>query len=133
MISCVDTNVFLDIVMADPHFADSSHTALRRARQSGSVIICDLVYAELAPQFESKELLDATLGLLGVQIVDSGSDVSFLAGTKWGDYRKSGGSRLRMPADFMIGAHALLRGDCLLTRDRGFYKSYFPELRLLQP
>ena len=38
-----------------------------------------------------------------------------------------------MIADFTIGAHALLRGDCLVTRDRGLCKTYFPELRLLEP
>ena len=38
----------------------------------------------------------------------------------------------RLLADFVVGALPQLRADRLLTRDRGFYRSYFPELRLLQ-
>lgn len=48
-------------------------------------------------------------------------------------YRKSGGSRERVIADFMIGAHALANADRLLTRDRGFYRKYFKQLRVLDP
>jgi predicted nucleic acid-binding protein len=49
------------------------------------------------------------------------------------NYRKRGGCRQRVIADLMIEAHASLQADRLLTRDRGFYRSYFPDLTVIEP
>ncbi len=131
MISSVDSNVILDVITDDPAHADQSQALLAQAYDSGALVTCALVYAELAPQFQSREDLDSMLSVLGVQVAEGGPDVAWLAGCKWAEYRKAGGSRDRLLPDFLIGAHAVLHSDCLLTRDRGFYKSYFPELKLM--
>jgi predicted nucleic acid-binding protein len=53
-----------------------------------------------------------------------------LAGATWREYRRRGGSRTRVVADFLVGAHAQVRGGRLLTRDRGFFRRYFKDLRV---
>lgn len=46
--------------------------------------------------------------------------------------RRSGGETpKRMLVDFVVGAHALLASDCLLTLDRDRYARDFPELKVV--
>ena len=130
MIVAVDTNVIIDMVTGDTTFGIESKRLLAQAFDSGSLVICELVYAELVPQFDAREALETALDAMGATLAEAGPDVAWLAGQKIAEYRAAGGSRQRVMADFFIGAHAVLRADCLLTRDRGFFATYFPELRM---
>jgi predicted nucleic acid-binding protein len=132
MITAVDTNILLDIFLPDKKFIESSSNLLKTAFDQGGLIVCDIVYAELVPQFKNRSLLDRTLEVLNISISYLDRDVAFLAGEKWGLYKEKGGKRDRIITDFLIGAHALAKADRFLSRDRGFYKSYFPELIVLQ-
>ncbi len=58
-------------------------------------------------------------------------DCAEIAGTYWREYRRRGGSRSRLITDFLIGAHAQVRGGRLLTRDRGFFRRYFSEIQII--
>ena len=131
MITFVDTNILLDVFLPDPTYGESSKALLEQAYNEGSLIINEIVYAELAPQFIKKELLNSTLETLGVRLVPIDFDTAFLAGTSWKKYRDAGGKRSRILSDFLIGAHCRTCAERLLTRDRGFYKSYFKEMVIL--
>ncbi len=130
MITAVDTNVLLDVFLPDTNFSQSSAELLRRAYDEGALIICDVVYAELVPQFADRKRLDQTLSTINISCSSLDPDAAFLAGQRWAKYRKAGGKRTRIITDFLIGSHALAKADRFLSRDRGFYKSYFPELRI---
>lgn len=130
MITFVDTNILLDIFLPDPEFGESSANALETAFQSGSLVINEIVYAELAPQFDDRHTLDNILEGLGIRIVLIDKETAFAAGQLWKKYRAPRGNKRRILADFLIGAHALNCADTLLTRDRGFYRRYFKSLKI---
>ena len=131
MITAIDTNVLLDVFLPDKKYVDRSAALLRQAYDEGALVICDVVYSELVPQFNDRSLLDSTLARINVTLSSMDSNVAYVAGEKWGLYRKVGGKKERIITDFLIGAHALLKADRFLTRDRGFYKKYFQDLKIL--
>lgn len=130
MITAVDTNILLDIFLPDKKFASGSSELLKLAYDEGALVICDIVYAELVPQFGGKSILDSTLATINVSVSSVDKEVAFIAGERWKTYRESGGKGKRIITDFLIGAHALIKAERFLTRDRGFYKSYFSDLKM---
>jgi hypothetical protein len=133
MITAVDSNVLLDVLGADPNFGPASANALRTALRQGQVLACEVVWAEVAGSFVSAAAAQSALKLLNLEFSPLTVEAALEAGTAWKVYRKRGGQRRRVAADFLIGAHALRQADRLLTRDRGFYQSYFKRLRLVDP
>ncbi|MXW94419.1 MAG: type II toxin-antitoxin system VapC family toxin [Acidimicrobiaceae bacterium] len=128
MITAVDTNVLLDILRGDERHGPESRERLKAAYDAGAVVVCDIVYAELVPAFDDRSGLDDTLRRVNASLSPITTDIAYEAGLRWQRYRRAGGPRERIITDFLIGAHALAGADTFLTRDRGFYATYFPEL-----
>jgi predicted nucleic acid-binding protein len=128
MITAIDANILLDILMPDEKFFELSVKALEDAATSGALVVCDLVYAELCTHFASQRECDAFLGDNEIRVEPLSREAHFLASRTWRTYRMQGGRRTRILADFLIGAHAQVQATRLLSRDRGFYRKLFPSL-----
>jgi predicted nucleic acid-binding protein len=133
MITAVDTNVLIDVFTGDETYAEASATALEQSIQQGRVIACDIVWAETCALFPNDADFEKAMRELDITLSPMTEACAQQAGANWRQYRKQGGKRTRMIADFMIGAHALTQCDRLLTRDRGFFRKYFSKLTVLDP
>lgn len=134
MKTAVDSSVLLDVLGADPVFGEKSREALRTAYDAGALVACEVVWAEVRAHFPTDDAFTDAVRLLGVQFDPISSEAAGGAGRLWRESRK--GARLprhRVIADFLVGAHARFQADVLLSRDRGFYRKYFAQLRLIDP
>jgi predicted nucleic acid-binding protein len=133
MITAVDTNVLLDVFGADPSFGARSRESLRAARTQGAVAACEVVWSEACAWFPSAAQAEDAMARLRISFSPMDQRAALAAGVAWAAYRVAGGRRDRVIADFLIGAHAELQADRLLTRDRGFYRTSFSGLTILDP
>ena len=133
MITAIDTSVLLDVFGADPTFGLRSKEALRSCIAEGRLVACEVVWAEIAGFFPSPDAAQEAMNRLGVEFNPISLEAALTASRVWRVYRSQGGQRERVVADFLIGAHALSQAERLLTRDRGFYRTYFTRLRVLDP
>jgi len=129
----VDSNVILDVLTEDPDWLDWSASALARQADAGSLVVNPVIYAEVAARFERIEDLEEALPVEYYRRDPLPWEAAFLAGRCFVRYRRAGGQRRSPLPDFYIGAHALVSGLTLLTRDARRYRTYFPELRVIAP
>jgi hypothetical protein len=129
----VDSNVILDVITEDEEWLDWSAAMLARQADSGALVVNPIIYAEAAARFERIEDLEAALPPDYFHRMPLPWEAAFLAGRSYVTYRRRGGQRRSPLPDFYIGAHALIAGMTLLTRDPARYRTYFPKVRLVAP
>jgi predicted nucleic acid-binding protein len=139
MRTAVDTNVVSAVWSREP-LATRAAARLGAAHQEGGLVISAVVYAELlAHPNATPAFVDGFLTATNI-VIDFSLDESVWRdiGRRFAAYaerrrrrRSSGGTPKRLLVDFLIGAHALLRADRLLTLDGGRYSQDFPNLVLL--
>jgi predicted nucleic acid-binding protein len=128
MRTAVDSSVIFDVVRAEPVFGPGSRQALRRAYDNGALVACEVVWAEVRAHYADDTAFEEVMALLGVAFDPMGAPAAAVAGRLW---RSSRSPRSRLLADFLIGSHALVQADALLTRDDGFYRKHFRGLRVV--
>jgi len=133
VITAVDTSVLLDVFKAEKSHVFASQAALRKAMRDGALVACDVVWAELRPWFRASRDLVRTMEMLGVAYSPTTLEAALEAGKAWHRYRLAGGPRDRLIPDFLVAGHALVSAERFLTRDRGFYRRWFEDLRILEP
>ena len=129
----VDSCVLIDVLADDPRWADWSLDQLDLLGAQAPLVINPLILAEISPRFERAADLEAALSVLPLKREALPWDAAFLAGQAFRAYRTKRGNKTSPLPDFYIGAHALLGGMRLLTRDAARYASYFPKLELIAP
>jgi hypothetical protein len=129
----VDSNVLFDFLSEDEEWFHWSSTMLEQAGNAGSVVINQIVYAEISVRYATIEQLDDDLAPEYFVRASLPWEAAFLAGKAFAQYKQRTGIKRSPMPDFYIGAHAAVAGMTLLTRDPRRYRAYFPKLRLISP
>jgi predicted nucleic acid-binding protein len=156
MVTAVDTNIILDVLIPGEPFGEPSKELLDRHLSQGKLIVCEVVVAELAAWFASGSELTSFLADTRISLVHSREESLHVAGSRWARYAKTNAKgrfacgqcghvfvpacpecgaaltkRRHVLADFLIGAHAVVQADCILSRDLGVYRTYFRDLKVV--
>jgi predicted nucleic acid-binding protein len=133
MATLVDTNVLVDIAVRDQNWHIWSKAQVLAAAKRGAVIINPVIYSEFSVRYERIEDVDYLLPETDYSREHLPWSAAFAAGVAFRRYKLAGGGRERVLPDFLIGAHAAIRGHSLLTRDPKGYRAYFPSVELITP
>ena len=151
----VDTNVLVYIYSGTPNIGRRYAELLGDLSAKYNLVIPKLVYGELSLIFSDSKQLNSFLSDTGIIIGDIEPEAYILAAKRWDSYNKRRvficqrcGKKLKklicrecddeikirqhILTDFIIGAYALqTEGQKIVTSDKGYYASYFPELTII--
>jgi predicted nucleic acid-binding protein len=134
----IDSSVLIDLIGGDAR-AGAAEEAVRAALHQGPVVACDIVIGEVVAGLGSGSILMDALDDSGIAFAPLDLRAAVRAGEMQRRYKerlRSGsepGAAPRSVPDFLIGAHALLQCNGLITRDAGFFRDYFKGLKVIVP
>lgn len=137
MTTAIDTNVIVALWADDPELSLAAETALEAAFRRGNMVVAAPVFAELiAAPGRTEGFVESLLEENGI-VVDwnlneaiwRSAGRAFQAYAEQRRQQRDSGTR-RILADFLIGAHALVRSYRLLSLDERLYRAAFPALKI---
>ncbi len=150
----VDTNP-LAYIYNDVHDLGEKYAfLLGELARSHVLVIPKIVYGELSLIFKDVEELKRFINNTGIVLEEASPDVYIMAARRWKKYnarrvlmchrcgaglerltcRKCASEikiRQHILSDFLIGAYACQTGNRLVTHDKGYFSTYFPELDIV--
>jgi predicted nucleic acid-binding protein len=151
----VDTNVLVYIYSGIPNIGKTCAELLGDLSAKYNLVIPKLVYGELSLIFSTSKQLNTFLSDTGIIIGDIEPEAYALAAERWNNYNKrrvlicqNCGKKIQrlictecseqikirqhVLTDFIIGAYAFQTSERkLVTNDKGYYSTYFPELTII--
>ncbi len=134
----VDTSILVDYIGDGPS-ADEAEQLLRSALSTGPVVVSEVVVSEVVAGLGHSDIVLETLEAIGIAFSPMELRSALRAGEMQRRYRQRLSTSIdaqdakRTVPDFLIGAHALLQCQGLITRDAGFFRDYFKGLRIIAP
>lgn len=136
----IDSSVLIDLLGDDPAMGDAAERCVRDALVRGPVVLCDVVVSEITAGLgHGAEIMDV-VEEMGMRYLPVELRSAVRAGEmqrRFNERRRAGGAAgpvtPRTVPDFIVGAHALLQCEGLITRDAGFFRDYFKGLKVIAP
>jgi len=128
----VDSTVIVELLAGTAH-ADAAEAALRDALARGPVVVCDVVVAEICSSLRDGDQAMQALEDMGISYSPVEQKSALRAGEMQRRHRSRAGGSDRTIQDFIVGAHALLQCNALITRDASFFRDYFKGLKVIVP
>ena len=127
----VDAPVLIDLLTDGPH-ADAAEACLRQCLSAGPVVVCEVALAEVCATLRDGAEALSVLEEMSIRFSPVEAKSALRAGEMQRRHRQRSGEA-RPIVDFLVGAHALLQCDGLITFDTAFHRDYFKGLKLIVP
>lgn len=128
-----DSNVILDLLDEQSPFHDWSTRWFETSASTDAVVTNAVVFAEASGRFSNLHDAGTIFEELALVYENILPEAAHHAGRTHRIYRQNGGRRDRVLPDFLIGAHAAVKGYRILTRGGARYRSYFPTVEVIAP